>query len=334
MWLLIGGCGFIGTNFARFLLENDYNFKIYDIHKPKYLPKNVKTIIGDIRDKTKLSKAMKDCDIVFHLATVPPSVRLSKREIYDIDVNGMQNVLMTAEKHNIKRVIFTSSASHVYGLVDKDLYPIKEDCPLHPINEYGKNKVLAEELCKKAAETTNVQTIILRLSMVMGPYNFDPVLTENARSLLNNKRVAIAGDGNSKNQSIHVNDVTAALVASTEISDSLLPNHDVFNISGNEVLTINEWMELARRASNSTSKITHLPLFLAKSIVRIAWWMNRTKIHPSYLDLMEQDQYFDISKAKHVLGWEPKYAVEDALRDTIEFLRGNIVLSDSKDCCG
>jgi len=321
MWLIIGGSGFIGTNFAKFLMENNYSFKIYDLCRSKYLPKDVKTIVGDIRDKTKLSQAMKGCEIVFHLATVPPSVRLPTQEIHDIDVSGTQNVLNTAEKHNIKRVVFTSSASHVYGLVDKGLYPIKEDCALHPINEYGKNKVLAEELCKKAAETTNVQTIVLRLSMVLGPYDFDPVLTENAQSLLNNKRVTIAGDGKSKNQSIHVSDVIAALLISAEISDSSLPNHDVFNISGNEVLTINEWMELARRASNSTSKIIHVPLSLAKGMVHIAWQLHKTKIHPSYLNLMAQDQYFDISKAKHILRWEPKYPIKDALKDTIGFLR-------------
>lgn len=321
MWLIIGGSGFIGTNFAKFLMENDYNFKNYDIHKSKYLPKGVNTIIGDIRDKTKLSKAMKGCDIVFHLATVPPSLRLPNREIYDIDVNGTQNVLVTAEKNKIKKVIFASSASHVYGLVNKSLCPIKESCILNPINEYGRNKVMAEKLCKKAAEITNLQAIVLRLSMVLGPYDFDPILIENVTPLLKNKRVIIAGNGESKNQSIHVKDVNTALLACAEVTDTSLPRHDVFNISGKEVLTVNEWMELSKRMSNSTSKVTHLPLFLAKGMVYLAWWLNKTKVHPSYLSLMAQDQYFDISKAKHILGWGPKYTVKEALKDTIEFLR-------------
>jgi len=58
-------------------------------------------------------------------------------------------------------------------------------------------------------------------------------------------------------------------------------------------------------------------------MVHIAWWLHRTKIHPSYLDLMAQDQYFDITKAKHILGWEPKYQVNDTIKDTIDFLREN-----------
>jgi len=321
MWLLIGGSGFVGTNFVRFLMENDYSFRIYDKHRSKYLPKGVKTIIGDIRDLNKLSQVMKGCEVVFHLATAPPSLRIPKEEVYDIDVNGTQNVLMAAEENNVKRVIFTSSASHVYGLVDKTLCPIKEDCNLNPISEYGENKVIAEELCKIASETRELQTVVLRLSMVLGPYNFDPILLENILPLLRNKRVVISGDGESKGQSIHVEDVNTALLASAELSDKKLSEDIVFNISGNEVLTLNEFMDLSKNVSGSTSKATYLPLPLAKVMVGIAWKLGKTKIHPSYLRLMAQDQYFDMSKAKHILGWEPEHTVEEAIKDTVKFLK-------------
>jgi nucleoside-diphosphate-sugar epimerase len=53
----------------------------------------------------------------------------------------------------------------------------------------------------------------------------------------------------------------------------------------------------------------------------IAWKLGKTKIHPSYLSLMAQDQYFDISKAKHILGWEPKHTTEEAIKDTVKFLK-------------
>ncbi len=321
MWLIIGGSGFIGTNFAKFLTENDYNFKIYDQRRSKYLPKNVKTIVGDIRDKIKLSKAMRDCEIVFHLTTVPPSSRLLVNEIYNIDVNGTRNVLASAEKNNVKKVIFTSSASHVYGEVDKGLCPIREDCKPNPINEYGRNKIIAEELCKRVAESTKIKIIVLRLSMVIGLYNFDPILLENVTTLMKNKRIIIAGDGRSKNQSIHAKDVNNVLLASAEIPDTKLPNYTLLNISGKEALTINEWIELTRSVIDSKSKVTHLPLFLAKGFVKIAWWFHKTNIHPSYLQLMSQDQYFDVNKANRILDWEPKCRVKEALKDAVEFLK-------------
>ncbi len=321
MWLLIGGSGFIGTNFAHYLVDKGQNFLIYDTNRSTYLPKKAKIILGDIRDRKKLAQAMKDCDVVFHLATVPPSVRLSTQELYDIDVNGTKNVLALAAEHNVKRVVFTSSASHVYGLVKSTQYPLRESCPLNPINDYGKNKVLAERCCQEMSQTTDLQTIILRLSMVLGPYDFDPILQENVRLLLSNKPVRIAGTGLSKNQCVHVHDIITALRASATIKMSTDTHHEAFNISGNEVLTINEWMIVAKKACNSSSRITHVPFSLAKSIIYLSWMLHRTNIHPSYLDLMNVDQYFDIAKARSILNWQPHYAIENGIQDTVAFLK-------------
>ena len=321
MWLIIGGSGFIGVNFSKFLLEKGYNFRNYDIKKSKYLPKKVETIIGNIRDKKKLSKAMNGCNTIFHLATVPPSKKISRDEIYDIDVNGTRNILETAKKNNIKRIVFTSSASHVYGLINKDKCPLKEECSLNPINEYGKNKVIQEDLFKKAADNYNFKTIVLRLSMVLGPYNFDPILFENIISLFKNKRIIIPGNGHYKAQSIHVNDVNTALLASGNIFENLTSNNVILNISSEEILSINEFINQLRTITNSKSKVTHLPYFLAKGIVSFAWWFGRTKIHPSYLGLISQDQTFDIRKARNILKWKPEYSNKKALEDTVEFIR-------------
>ncbi len=324
--MIVGGSGFIGTNFAKFLVENDYNFKIYDKKKSKFLPKNVDIILGDIRDKTKLSHAMKDCDVVFHLATVPPSLRLLSREIYDIDVNGTKNVINCAKNIGVEKVVFTSSASHVYGLVKSSSCPIKEDENLNPINEYGENKVISEEVCENANKD-GLSTIVLRLSMVLGPFNFDPILIENMMTLFSNKKAIIAGGGKSKNQSVHVEDVISALLS---CADASLSNYEVFNISGKEILTINEFMELSKQVIGSSSNVVHLPLFLAKGIVSLAWSLNKSDINPSYLDLMAQDQYFDISKAKKNLNWEPKKSVKDALEDTIKFFRKENIHQNSE----
>jgi len=321
MWLITGGSGFIGTNFSKLLMKMDYDFKIYDLQRSRYLPKSVETIKGDIRDKKKLTEAMKGSDVVFHLATVPPSVGLPKAEIYDIDVNGTRNVLEAAKQNNVERVVFTSSASHVYGLVDPDSCPLKEDCKLNPINEYGRNKVLAEELCQKMAGLSGTKIIVLRLSMILGPYDFDPILMENALSVIKGKRIILPGDGSSKAQSMHVKDVNTALLASAEKSNRSFGKHEVFNISGNEILSMDKWMQLMLRLTDSKSKVSHMPLALAKGMVGIAWGLRKTKVHPSYLSLMAQDQYFDISKAERILKWKPKYSVETALQDTIPFLK-------------
>jgi len=322
MWLLVGGSGFIGTNFAKFLEKKKLDFRIYDQKKSKYLPKNIPTIIGDIRDKDKLSKAMEDCETIFHLATIPPSLRLSPREIYDIDVEGTRNIIEAAESNNVKKIIFTSSASHVYGIVKKEICPIREDHKLNPINEYGRNKIIAEELLKDASKSKKIKTIILRLSMVMGPYNFDPVFSENVKSLLKSKRVYIAGNGEALAQSIHVKDVNSVLFRCGNLANNSISEYTELNISGEEILSIKEWVHLLRSITNSESKVTHLPFLIATFMNKITWLMQRSNVHPSYLKLMAHDQYFDIDKAKNLLIWEPRLKIKKALIDAVEFLRG------------
>lgn len=321
MWLIIGGSGFIGVNLVHFLAKQNIDFKIYDVKKSPYLKENYCFIKGDIRDKEKLSSSMKGCDVVVHIATVPPAVKLSKSKIYDIDVNGTRNVIDCAHKNNIKRIVFTSSASHVYGIVENDKCPITEDTTPHPINEYGKNKVIAEKVCENLSNKYDMNIIILRLSMVLGPYNKDPILKENIVSLLHNKQVVLPGDGDSKNQSIYVEDVNDAIYLSAMISSDQISNCEIFNISGHEVLSMNDFVNIVKKHSNSKSNIIHLPLWIVKPLSSILWFLGKTNVHPSYLNLIAHDQILDIERAEKILDFKPRYSVEHGLIESIRFIK-------------
>ncbi|MEF8880103.1 MAG: NAD(P)-dependent oxidoreductase, partial [Candidatus Thermoplasmatota archaeon] len=300
----------------------NHSFKIFDKKQSKYIPEDVEQIIGDIRDKNRLEEAMEDVDVVFHMATVPPSVKLSKKEIHDIDVGGTKNLVDAAFENGVKKVVYTSSASHVYG-IPKSSPPIKENSGLNPVNEYGKSKVESEQILKNVSRQNQLNTIVLRLSMVVGPYNSDPILIENLRNFIHDKKVFVAGEGSSINQSMHIQDVNRALFAAAKNNSSIDSPYEVFNISGKEVLTVNEWMSTVKKICSSESKIVHLPVFLTKAMTSIAWFLNQSKIHPSYIDLLTHDQYFDISKAEKVLDWKPKHTAEEGLIKTVEFLENN-----------
>ncbi|MEF8848588.1 MAG: NAD(P)-dependent oxidoreductase [Candidatus Thermoplasmatota archaeon] len=293
---------------------------MYDLKEPRYYKAKNRTILGDIRDKQRLIDATEECSIIFHLATIPPSSHLSKKEIYDIEIEGTKNIIEAALKNGIKKIIFCSSCSHVYGIQPPENIPTKESASLNPINEYGKNKVRAEKLLMKASEKNELTVIVLRLSMVVGKYNSDPILIENVKKMLKNKNIFIPGKGNTINQSVHVNDVNQALFSAAKIPVSRLDGNNVFNISGAEVLTVNEWMKLAKKSCNSKSKLLHLPVFLSRFIVNMGWIFNATKIHPSYIRLLNTDQYFDISRAEKILGWSPKHRALEGIKETVEFL--------------
>ena len=114
--LITGGTGFIGSNLAKSLLKN-YNVKIYDnfsrrsLKNIKKIPKQIKIIKGDIRDKDKFFKALKKTDIVIHLAYINGTRFFYSKpvDILDIAIKGIVNVFDGCIKYNIKELYLASS---------------------------------------------------------------------------------------------------------------------------------------------------------------------------------------------------------------------------------
>lgn len=142
--LVIGGTGTIGEALVKKLL--DYNpkvvrvfsrdeYKQFEMQQKLGDIKNIRYLIGDIRDKERLDKAMHDIDIVFHLAALKhvPSCEYNPFEAVKTNVMGTQNVIDCAIKNKVKRVIYTSS-----------------DKAVSPTNTMGATKLLAERLIASA----------------------------------------------------------------------------------------------------------------------------------------------------------------------------------------
>jgi nucleoside-diphosphate-sugar epimerase len=104
----------------------------------------IKIVTGDIRDKSIVDKYMTEIDIVIHTAATLPLYK--PEDIYNTDVDGTQNLLEAAKNKNVKRFIHISSTA-VYGIPDH--HPINEDDKLDGVGDYGKAKIMAEEVCLK-----------------------------------------------------------------------------------------------------------------------------------------------------------------------------------------
>src|SRR5690606_40076794 len=99
-------------------------------------------IIGDIRDRDTVDRAMKGVTMVVHTAAALPLY--TKQEIFSTDIDGSRNLIDSAFQHKVKRFIHISSTA-VYGIPDH--HPLREDDKLDGVGPYGKAKILAEEVC-------------------------------------------------------------------------------------------------------------------------------------------------------------------------------------------
>lgn len=165
--LITGGSGYVGTMLTRELLQKHFRVKVLDSLRfggasliPSFSYSNFEFIKGDVRIKEDIVKALKDVDVVIHLAAIVgfPACRQDPELSYDINVNGTKNLVHSVKE---KCPILFASTNSVYGRVSDRI--CTEKTPLRPLSEYGAQKVKAEKLIQK-----NKKFVIFRFATAFG----------------------------------------------------------------------------------------------------------------------------------------------------------------------
>jgi nucleoside-diphosphate-sugar epimerase len=235
--LVTGGSGFIGTNLVADLLKEGHNVAIYDKQKSETYPDLC--IIGDIRDKEKLTHFMRGVDAVYHLAAEHRDDVQPTSLYYEVNVGGAKNMAYALKENNVKRLIFTSTVA-VYGLNSGEP---NEDSPIRPFNDYGKSKYEAEVIFNKWADSDHTHCLsIVRPTAIFGEKN-----RGNVYNLLNqiasNKFIMVGNGKNKKSMGYVLNFVKflAFLLKTTT-------GKYVYNYADKPDLRIDELVRITRKA--------------------------------------------------------------------------------------
>lgn len=292
-YLVTGGAGFIGANLVKKLLQGGHHVAVLDNFCAGRVPERMQSgatyIEGDIRNEADVKKAGAGADGIFHLAAVPrvPYSVEHPFESHDNNVTGTLKVLIAARDLKIKRVVFASSSA-VYG--DQKTYPLTEDLPTAPVSPYGLQKLQGEEYCRLFSRLYGVETVCLRYFNVYGLY-FDPngpyalVIGKFLLQRKNGQPLTICGDGEYYRDYTHVFDVAEANILA--MTKDAVGRGEVLNIGRGDPHSVNE---LARLIGGPTVSISPRP----------------------------GDMRFtqaDTSKARELLGWEPKIFLSEGLEE-------------------
>ena len=267
--LVIGGAGFIGAFVVKELLKEDVkeviiydNFargKMSNINESLEDPRcYVYPTGGDLRETDILNDAMKDVDYVFHLAAMwLLHCKDYPRTAFDVNIAGTFNVLEACVKNNIKKLIYSSSAS-VYG--DALEVPMTEDHPFNNKNFYGATKIAGEAMCTAFNDRYGLEVIGLRYMNVYGPGQDQHAVYSGVVPIMLNKIAAneaptINGDGSQAYDFIYVEDVAKSNIDALK-SDVKLGFYNV----GTEVQTsIKELCDIILRLKNSDLNVIYQP---------------------------------------------------------------------------
>jgi nucleoside-diphosphate-sugar epimerase len=165
--LVTGGGGFLGGCIARKLHARGDQVIVLGRRKYTYLDPGVESIACDIRDKEGVASALKGCDAVFHSAAIP-GVWGDYDKYYGINVEGTRHVIEGCRKHAVKKLVFTSSPSVVFG--DCDLENVDESVPYPEsyLCHYPETKAQAERLVIEANGKDGLSTVCLRPHLIWG----------------------------------------------------------------------------------------------------------------------------------------------------------------------
>ena len=302
--LVTGGCGFIGSNFIKYILKKYSSYKIVNLDKLTYAGnldnlkdveknKNYKFIKGDICNKRIVEKIAKhvDCIINFAAETHVDRSILEAGSFIKTDVYGTYILLEAAKKYRHKKYIQIST-DEVYGSIDKGSFT--EESRLKPNSPYSASKTSADLLCRSYFVTYGVPVVITRSSNNYGPYQYPekviPLFITNA---IEDKPLPLYGDGKNVRDWLYVMDNCSGI-------DTVLCKGtagEVYNIGGdNEITNI----ELTK----SILKILNKPFSLIKPVA----------------DRLGHDRRYSLDCSKLMkLGWKPKRKFNETLKETIEW---------------
>ena len=299
--LITGGAGFIGSAIVPTLEKSGHEIYVIDnlsFGNRKFIdiPDN-HFFLEDIRDESKIEKVISriNPEIVIHLAAVHfiPYCNEHPFEAADINIRGTMNILKACkELKKLKKVFFASTAA-VYPIYDK---PLQENHDLHPLDIYGLSKLTGEELCKKFFFETNIDAIVCRFFNAFGPNETNPhLIPEIEKQLRSGIRTIQLGNLTPKRDFIHTYDMAEAVRLLLNV-DGL--GYDVFNLGRGIEYSVTEIVEAFERQLGE--KIT-------------------IEVSPERVRKVERMHLVtDVNKLKRITGWEPKWGIDEGIKNLIE----------------
>jgi len=311
--LVTGGLGFLGGNLAVALAGLGARVSVLDAMIPLYggnlfniepVRESIDVSIADVRDAEAVRKAVRGCEIVFHIAAQTSHVDSMTDPFTDIDMNcrGTIVLLEAVRAESPGALVVYAGTRGQYGAVASP--PAGEDTPFHPTDVYSADKAAGEAYAFVYRRAFGLRACSLRISNAYGPrhqmkHSRYGILNWFVRLALDGRTIRVFGDGSQLRDYHYVDDVTRAFLLAGSRPEA---EGQAFNLGGPSPVRFLDMVREVIRAAGSGSWET------------APWPEERKAIEVG-------DFAADWSRIRAALGWEPRVPLRDGLARTVEFYR-------------
>ncbi len=308
--ILFGGAGFIGTNLAIELSQdenNDITLVDRDINFFEDLKKlnlqKFSYVESDFSENTNFDELLEGQEVVYHLVstTVPTTSNQQIPQELSANIIVTSKLLEACVRQNVKKVIFISSGGTVYG--KEVCCPLKEETPTYPISSYGLQKITIEKLLYLYHYMYNLDYRIVRLSNPYGPYQRPNgilgAVTTFTYKALNDEEITVFGDGSVVRDFIYIDDAVDAIIkiATQNVEQK------TFNLGCGYGTSIKQLLDIISSTLNIHLKIKYVE---GRSV----------DVPVNYLDIQRYEKYF---------GTLSPISLEEGIKKTAEFMQKNFL---------
>ena len=305
--LVTGGAGFIGSHLVRRLLERGDSIRVVDnlstgsIDNLGDVMSDIEFVRGDLRDPAVCERVVSGADVVFHIAALPsvPRSLADPLETHASNVTATMNLLVACRANSVRRVVYSSSSS-VYG--DTAVLPKVEDVEPLPRSPYAVSKLAGEQYVLAFARGGILEGAALRYFNVFGPRQ-DPygpyaaVVPLFMIAARDGTPATIYGDGNQTRDFTFVDNVVDANLLAADGPAASVNGHAV-NVGAGVRTSLRELLDLVRSISGREVHVHHL--------------------EPRAGDV--RDSLAGLSRARQVLGYDPRVGVREGLERTWQWM--------------
>ena len=304
-FLVTGGAGFIGSHLAEELVKRGHRVRVADAlvtGKRSNLDhlSGVEFLEGDLADLAFARQAVDAVDFVLHQAAIPSVPRSVADPLtsHRSNVEATLNVLLAARDAGIRRLVFAGSSS-AYG--NTATLPKHEAMPSDPLSPYALQKVVGEQYLRMFTRLYGLETVTTRYFNVYGPRQdpsspYSGVISLFATALLEGRGPTIYGDGEQTRDFTYVADVVDGVLRASEAPGV---SGETINVAAGGRISLNRLFETMRALVGAKVE----PTYAAPRIGDV------------------RDSQADVSKAKRLLGFEPRVPLEEGLRHTMDWYR-------------